>query len=325
MKARIVFMFSGQGSQYAGMGRELYDRNLVFRRCMDEFSEVAFPLLGVHLSDKICASSDPESEVFVKTRYTNPALYMFNYAVAATLESSGVIPDELLGYSLGELTASAYSGNVDRFDLFVRLIRASFALEKHSPGGGMLAVLDSRQLWDRHPEWFGSTYLASVNCSRSFVVSGPAHVLDELQSRLQVSGVLFQRLPVMQAFHSPWIDTAKPSVLKEIDNLSFTAQGRFPIYSCVAPGMVEEDSTSPRRFWDAMRQPVFFETALQHVEAGGPRLYIDVGPSGTLATFAKLSVGALSRSEALPVVDRFGLNERGLQNALIKVAAWRTS
>lgn len=325
MKARIVFMFSGQGSQYAGMGHELYNRNLVFRRCMDEFSEVAFPFLGVHLSDKICSSSEPESDLFVQTRYTNPALYMFNYAVAATLESSGVIPDELLGYSLGELTAAAYNGNVDRFDLFVRLIRASFALEKHSPGGGMLAVLDSPQLWDRHPEWFGSTSLASVNCSRSFVVSGPANVLDELQSRLQLSDVLFQRLPVRQAFHSPWIDTAKPSVFKEIDNLSLTARGRFPVYSCVAPGIVEEDLNRPRRFWDAMRQPVLFETALGHIEAGGPRLYIDVGPSGTLAVFARLSVGTLSRSEALPVVDQFGLNERGLQKALVKAAAWRTS
>jgi acyl transferase domain-containing protein len=325
MNARIVFMFSGQGSQYAGMGHELYNRNLVFRRCMDEFSEVAFPLLGVYLSDKICSSTESESDLLVQTRYTNPALYMFNYAVAATLESSGVIPDELLGYSLGELTAAAYNGNVDRFDLFVRLIRASFALEKHSPGGGMLAVIDSPQLWNRHPEWFGNTSLASVNCNRSFVVSGPANVLDELQSRLQATSILFQRLPVMQAFHSPWIDQAKPSVVKEIDDLSLTAWGRFHIYSCIAPGITQPNSMNPRRFWEAMRQPVLFETTLQHIEAEGPRLYIDVGPSGTLAACAKIAIGNASKSLALPVVDRFGLNERGLKNALVKAAAWRTS
>lgn len=325
MKGRIVFMFSGQGSQYAGMGQELYSRNLVFRRCMDEFSEVALPFLGVHLAHKICCASDPESDLFVKTRYTNPALFMFNYAVATTLESSGVRPDELLGYSLGELTAAAYNENVDRFDLFVRLIRASFALEEHSPGGGMLAVLDSPQLWELHPEWFGSTSLASVNCSRSFVVSGPANVLEKLQAQLQASDILCQRLPVMQAFHSPWIDPAKPSVIREISALPWIAWGRFPIYSCTAPGISEAKSSSSGRFWDAMRQPVLFETALRHLEASGPKLYIDVGPSGTLAAFVKIAVGSSSSSEALPIIDRFGFNERGLQNALLKVATWRTS
>ncbi|MEH2425101.1 MAG: acyltransferase domain-containing protein [Nostoc sp.] len=324
MKARIVFMFSGQGSQYAGMGQELYDRNPVFRRYMDEFSDVAFSFLGVHLANQICSANHPDSEVFVQTRYTNPALYMFNYAVAATLEAAGVIPDDLLGYSLGELTASAYNGNVDRFDLFIRLIRASFALEQQSSGGGMLAVLDSCKLWDRYPNWFCHTSLASVNCSKSFVVSGSADVLDQLQNQLRVSGILFQRLPVMQAFHSSSIDTARSSVLQEIDALSLTAQGRFSTYSCVAPGIVEADLSRPRRFWDSMRQPVLFETALQHLEVGEPRLYIDVGPSGTLAAFAKLSINGLSRSQALPVVDRFGLNERGLHNALVKAAAWRT-
>lgn len=323
MKTRIVFMFSGQGSQYEGMGRQLYDRNRVFRLCMDEFSEAAAPFLGVHLAHEMYCSGNAGSDALVRTRYTNPVLFMFNYAVAETLQSCGVVPDLLLGYSLGEFTAAAFSGTVDRFELFLSLIRASFALEKHAPAGGMLAVLDSRQLWERNPEWFRGSSLASVNCSRSFVVSGPTPVLDQVQDRLRSGGVLFQRLPVNQAFHSHWIDGARSSVCREIGGLALRKHGRFPVYSCAAPG-TRHDGTETVKFWDAMREPVLFEPAVQTVDESGPKLYIDVGPSGTLAAFVKYSVGASSRSQALPVVDRFGRNEIGLQNAVTKAAAWQS-
>lgn len=325
MKTRIVFMFSGQGSQYAGMGQELYQHHPVFRRCMDEFSEVAFPFLGIHLAEKICFSgSDSDSEVFFRTRYTNPALYMFNYAVAETLEAMGIIPDSLLGYSLGELTAAAYNGTVNRFDLFVRLIRASVSLEQYAPDGGMLAILDSCQIRDWYPDWFNGTSLASVNCTRNFVVSGPATVLDELQGKLQGKDILYQRLPVVQAFHSPWIEPARAAVFRELDDLVLSDRGRVPLYSCATPGG-GETSTHPRRFWDALRQPVLFEMALRHLETEESSLYIDVGPSGTLAAFAKLSLAPGSLSQAIPVVDRFGLNQRGLQNAQVKASVWQTS
>lgn len=328
MAAKVVFMFPGQGSQYMEMGQELYRCNPVFQNCMNEFSEVALPLLGIHLATELFADSQTalaeDSKLLLYTRYSNPLLFTFNYAVAATIESMGVIPDLVLGYSLGELTAAAYSGAVDRFQLLVTLIRASFAFESYTPVGGMLAILDGLNLWHQHPDWFQDTALASINCSQSFVVSGRSSSLDRLEQILQSQSVLFQRLPVIQAFHSPWLDSAQEIISREFDRLPKFQTGRFWRYGCGDRADDPQPAQSARTFWEAFRDPINFEKALRGLESMGTNLYLDVGSNGTLAGFVRVILNSSSPSKGVAVMDRFGQNVQSLERAINLAKKWRS-
>jgi bacillaene synthase trans-acting acyltransferase len=311
MLSKTVFMFSGQGSQYYSMGRDLYDNHGTFRYWLNYCASVAEGHLGLNLIDLIFKERADKYEPFTRTLYTSPAIFMVNYSAAQTLMDEGIQPDMLLGYSLGEIVALAVSGFVSIEDAIDFLIRSSRLIEEKTPRASMLAILHSRDVIEEYPDEFADTTVASINFSRSFVLAGRVERLKQVQQFLAEKSILTQLLPIDCGFHSPLIDAVESEYKSLLESMR-PEESRIPVISSAYAERLDRSSITSRYYWDLIRGPVNFDKTVAMLEESGPYLYIDSGPSGTLATFVKYLLRSDSQSKALPLLDQFGYNMRNL-------------
>lgn len=314
MFTKNVFMFSGQGSQYYSMGRDLYDNHGTFRYWMNYCAALVEDHIGVNLIEHIFEERANKYEPFKRTLHTSPAIFMVNYSVAQTLMDEGIQPDLLLGYSLGEVVALAVSGFISVEDTLDFLIRSARLVETQTPQAGMLAVLHSPDITEEYPAQFRETTIASLNFSKSFVIAGLPERLKEVQGFLSQKSVLTQLLPISCGFHSPVIDVVETEYKRLLETMR-PEEGRIPVVSSVYSQALTRQHITQQYYWDLIRQPVNFEKTVQALEDEGAYLYIDAGPSGTLATFVKYLLKPGSSSQALPLLDQFGYNMRNLHKA----------
>ena len=295
-----VFMFSGQGSHYHRMGAALYESNAVFRDWMQRLDAVAHTLCGKHVLDAI--GSGEKSATFDRTLLTHPAIFMVEYSLAQCLMHAGVRPDVTLGASLGSFVAATIAGCLDVEHALAAVIAQANAFEATCERGGMIAVLAEPSLYD---ESFLSerSEMAGVNFATHFAVSAAHGELDAIEAALRQRGVAHQRLAVSYAFHSRWIDNARDTFAETMRATPLRAPA-LPVVCC------DRAATLARLpddfFWNVVRRPIRFRDAIAHREALGAHRYIDVGPSGTLATFVKYALPATSRSTAHAILTPYG-------------------
>lgn len=278
-------MFSGQGSQYFQMGQALYAHEPVFRDWMDRLDATARPLAGQSIVAALYGGQ-PKSVPFDRTLLSSPAIFMVQYALAQVLNARGIEPDLVLGTSLGAFVATAVAGCIDPHDALRVLIGHARTLEAHCEPGTMIAVLEHAELFRsaglaRHAE------LASLNFERHFVVSAPLPGAAEVERLLRERNVTHQRLPVSFAFHSRWTRDAEASLQHSLDALPARAP-RIPL-ACCARACISEDSAATL-LMAAVREPICFQRTIRALASLGSWDYVDAGPSGTLATFARYAL-----------------------------------
>jgi acyl transferase domain-containing protein len=315
---KMIWMFAGQGAQYFQMGRELYERETVFRDFMDRGDQLARDLINVSLVELIYRPRADRFEPFRRLLYTHPAIVLFECAAAELLKRRGLLPDYLLGYSLGEYACLVVAEALTFEEAFVALIKQAELIEYSAPPGGMLAVLESAELVKRYPDAFRECTVAAYNFPRNFVVSAPKVALQQLQRFLQPKGINSVELPLDYPFHSQQIDVVR-TALESI-------AGRLPINSPKIPIITAANgeflgTPSANHLWDVIRNPVNFAKTIQQLESSGPYFYVDLGPSGSMATAVKYNVSKDSRSEFLTVASPFGHETKNLENLLEKRAA----
>jgi bacillaene synthase trans-acting acyltransferase len=302
----IVFMFSGQGSQYFQMGKALYDGNDTFREWMLRLDELARQALGQSVLAAVYSSSRGKGDPFSRALLTHPAIFIIEYALAQALMGAGVVPDLVLGASMGSFAAAAVAGFLDVEDAMQAVVRQAIALEECGEPGGMTAVLADPAVFGE--DFFaGRCELAGINFSTHFVISAKRPELEEIETALRKRSVGFQRLPVMFPFHSQWIDRAK-TPFQSFMNTVMRRQGHVPLVCCDQTAILAE--LSDAYFWDVVRWPIRFRETTARLEQGGPRRYVDLGPGGTLATFLKYGLPAGSRSTAHAIVTPFGTDQK---------------
>ncbi|MGY4743246.1 ACP S-malonyltransferase [Streptomyces sp. ATMOS53] len=305
-----VFMFSGQGSQYHQMGRELYDGNEVFRETLRGYDAAVAEELGESVLDRVFDPARARSEPFTDTRFTNPAIVMTELALARTLRSCGIEPVHLLGCSLGEYAAAVEAGSLDAADCLRLLVRQAEALRR-GPRGGMLAVIAGPEALDRAPA-LRSCDIAARNYPGHFVVAGTEADLARAETELLAANVPHQRVPVEYGFHSRLMDHIQDAAAAVFDGVRM-APPRLPWLSCVDGGPVERPD--PDHFWRVVRRPIDFERAMAALRARGDFLYLDLGPSGTLHNFVRNSLPPGTRSRSLPLLNPFGHDPDALARA----------
>ena len=303
-----IMMFCGQGAQYYQMGRELHQQNAVFRRAMDRCDQVAGDISGKTVSGIIYGKPLSDTEGFDRLTETNPALLGVSYARAMTLLESGVMPDRLLGYSLGETIAAVVGGVLSLEDGFKLVHGQARLFEDLSPAGTMVAVLGDPARIQNCPEVLAFGEIAAINSPFHCVLSLRAKHLAALCSTLDRLEMTWARLPIRYPFHSAAIALLAEPMARLTSGFRF-GPSRWPIISASTGGVVPR--FDGEHIWRVMRDPLKFHDTIKSLAQEGEWVLLEAGPSGTLASFTR-QIRAVGVT-AWPSIDQFGQNSRTMQ------------
>lgn len=275
---RIVFLFSGQGAQYSGMGSRLYETSAVARHVFDTL-ERSFPDLK-----RLCFSGSEEE--LRRTENTQPCMYAVESAIAEDLLDRGIAPDALAGFSLGEIAALACSRAVD-IDSGFRLVKERARLMQRDGNriqAAMTAVLklDGPTVTELADE--AGVYPVNFNAPGQIVVSGVSDRIARFEEQVKNRGGRALRLNVSGAFHSPYMKTAAADFRTFLDQVEFSPF-RVPLYSDVTGTPYEGD---PRNLLaKQIASPVHFETIIRNLIGAGVGTFIEIGPGAVLTGLVK--------------------------------------
>lgn len=318
MKPSVVFMFSGQGSQYYGMARALFQNNAGFRKTVDRLDACAADVIGESVIGRLYEARKSSREEFKRTLYTHPAIFIIEYTLARMLIDSGVQPCYALGVSLGEFAAAAVAGILSAEDALAAVLVQARIIEEECPSGGMLAILHETALYDTVPLLREGTELVSVNSASHFVVAGGEAALDAVSDFLRARNLNFQRLSVSHAFHSPLIDPASSRYREYLAEMRPNPPA-VSFVSCLEGKVISK--MDPGHFWEVARGPIRFRETMREMEALGPFLYLDAGPGSTLANLSAKNFRQGSGSESLAIVTPFHQDLKNLDTVLKKTNA----
>ncbi|MFG2576072.1 type I polyketide synthase [Streptomyces sp. NPDC048481] len=282
-----AFLFSGQGAQYVGMGRGLYERHPVFRRHLDACDRLFAAHLGRSVKDVMFGEAPDSDRDLDRTLYTQPALFSLEYATARLWMSWGVRPGVLLGHSVGEIAAAAIAGLFSLEDA-VRLVavRARLMQSVTAPGG-MAAVLAPAEDIAPHLERYPDLGFGAVNSPRQCVVSGGRDSLAELVGVLRDRGVDVRDLPVSHAFHSPLMAEVADAFREAIAGIAFHEPRLSFVSNLTGEVAALADVGTPDYWVRHILEPVDFAAGMRRVQARGPHVLVEVGPSGALTALGR--------------------------------------
>lgn len=285
--APVVFMFPGQGAQYPGMGAELYRAEPVFRDEVDRCAEWLAPVLDRDLRDVMFArdvSGSEAQQTLLQTRFTQPALFVTEYALAKLWMSWGVKPAGMIGHSVGEYVAGCLAGVFMLVDA-LSLVARRGALVQAQPTGAMLAVRTSEG--EVSPLLGTELAIAAVNSPTLCVVSGPDHCVEVLERELETRDIAARRLHTSHAFHSPMMEPVLAPFRELLDKVTL-GRPQIPYVSNVtARWITAEDATSPAYWAGHVRDTVRFSDGIVELMKDPRTILLEVGPGHTLSTLAR--------------------------------------
>lgn len=291
---RIALMFTGQGSQYAGMGRELYREFAVFRDAIDLCDRLLTGLLEHSIVRGLYgpqAEQPAAAHLLAQAEFSQPAMFALQYSLAKLYLSWGVKPSAVLGHSLGEYAAACMAGCLALEDALRLVAERGRLMSSLSPHGGMLAAFAAPDVAKAAIERLGlDVDVACVNGPDEVVLSGPITALDALAACKEFTGVRVQRLDVTHAFHSrqarPIADT-----FRSMAGRCRFARPILPFYSTVT-GCRHDDPLNPAYLGDQICSTVLFDAALGALLRHPVDLIVEVGPKPVLSGIAARHRGA---------------------------------
>ncbi|MEO8076392.1 MAG: SDR family NAD(P)-dependent oxidoreductase, partial [Acidobacteriota bacterium] len=304
----IVFMFPGQGSQSPGMGADLYRDEPVFRDTVDACREVFLGKLGVDLRDVIDTANEPAGRaegLLGRTSTTQAALFAVELGLARLWMSWGVVPDAMIGHSIGEYVAACLSGVLTLQDA-AALVAVRGQLMDQAPSGRMLAV--PLPVAEVQPMLTDGVWVAAVNAVDQCVLSGQPARIAELEARLAATGVAGQPLRTSGAFHSGLMAAVMEPLTEAVRRVK---RGRItiPYLSNVTGTWITEADLDPSYWARHVRSTVQFAAGVDTMLSVTPLVCIEVGPGQTLSGLARRHPAAADGSSAIVA----SLGHRGRQ------------
>lgn len=285
----VVFMFPGQGAQYAGMGRSLYLQEPVFRDTLDLCAQMFFDHAGFDVRDVLYFQIDHPDTDINHTSTAQVCIFCFEYALARMLMSWGVHPKAMIGHSIGEYTAACLAGVFSVQDA-AKLVSKRARLMADMVPGAMLAVFYPH---DRiRPLMTDALSMSAINGPSFCVVSGSHEAVRGFQERLQSRGISCRRLHVSHAFHSHMMQPAADRFIDAFDDIELRSPDIPYISNLTGDWISPQSVTDPDYFADHLVQTVQFNDGMKRILEDPMCVLLEIGPGRTLSTFVSDHAGS---------------------------------
>lgn len=283
----VMFMFPGQGAQHVNMGAELYETEQVFRDQIDHCSVSLQPHLGLDLRTLLYPQPEnveEAAEQLKQTMFTQPALFVVEYALAQLWMSWGVRPRAMIGHSIGEYVAACIAGVLTLEDA-LKLVAARGRLMQSVPGGAMTSVsLGEAEL---APLLDNRVAMAAVNGPSFCVISGTTEVIEEQEELLNKRGYLCRRLHTSHAFHSGMMDSIIEPFVELVKTVKLNPP-KLPFISNLTGTWITTEQATDAQYWSRhLRETVRFDAGIRELLKIQNSILLEVGPGRTLTTLTK--------------------------------------
>ena len=297
-RPKIAFLFTGQGSQYVNMGRAFYESEPTFRAAMERCDALLRPLLGESIlsvfypNRETGRQSEEQSTIhhplttLDDTTYTQPALFTLEYALAALWKSWGIVPDYLLGHSVGEIVAACVAG-VFSLEDGLKLIAARGRLMGALPQDGEMVSLltDEARVRTVIAPYSKEVSIAAVNGAESIVISGQRQAVLTIEEQLAAEGVKTRKLTVSHAFHSLLMEPMLTEFRQVAASITYH-KPTLPIVSNLTGKVAGDEIMTPDYWVRHVCQTVRFADGVATLQEQGIHIFLEIGPGGTLLGMA---------------------------------------